>query len=79
VKPEKVQWTFELPLSKSNLGYLSLNVLGGRGGIRTLETREGLPVFKTGTFNHSVTLPSSTDYTSDDPKIYRVLFLGGDV
>ena len=31
---------------------------GGRGGIRTHEARERLPVFKTGAFNHSATLPS---------------------
>ena len=30
---------------------------GGEGGIRTHETLAGLPVFKTGTFNHSVTSP----------------------
>ncbi len=32
---------------------------GGQGGIRTHEKREPLPVFKTGTFNHSVTHPLS--------------------
>jgi hypothetical protein len=30
---------------------------GGRGGIRTHERREPLPVFKTGALNHSATLP----------------------
>ena len=30
---------------------------GGWGGIRTHETREGLPVFKTGVFNRSTTHP----------------------
>ena len=30
---------------------------GGRGGIRTHETVSRLPVFKTGAFNHSATLP----------------------
>ncbi|MEA2824592.1 MAG: hypothetical protein QOF03_1074, partial [Alphaproteobacteria bacterium] len=30
---------------------------GGRGGIRTHERREPLPVFKTGAFNHSATHP----------------------
>jgi hypothetical protein len=29
----------------------------GQGGIRTHETREGPPVFKTGSFNHSDTCP----------------------
>ena len=33
---------------------------GGRGGIRTLGTFYRTPVFKTGTFNHSVTLPTAT-------------------
>jgi hypothetical protein len=32
-------------------------VSGGRGGIRTHERREPLPVFKTGALNHSATLP----------------------
>ena len=32
--------------------------IGGWGGIRTHETRERLPVFKTGPFNHSGTHPS---------------------
>ena len=31
--------------------------LNGQGGIRTHETREGPPVFKTGAFNHSATCP----------------------
>lgn len=30
----------------------------GGGGIRTLETLTGLPVFKTGTFNRSATPPA---------------------
>ncbi len=30
----------------------------GEGGIRTLGTREGTPVFETGTFGHSVTSPN---------------------
>jgi hypothetical protein len=34
---------------------------GGRGGIRTLEGRKPLPVFKTGAFNRSATLPN-TDF-----------------
>ena len=32
-------------------------VIGGWGGIRTPETLAGLPVFKTGAFNHSATHP----------------------
>ncbi len=32
-------------------------MLGGEGGIRTLETREGLTVFKTVAFDHSATSP----------------------
>ena len=31
--------------------------IGGEGGIRTLEGRESLPVFKTGAFNRSATSP----------------------
>ncbi len=30
---------------------------GGEGGIRTLDTVAGMPVFKTGPFNHSGTSP----------------------
>lgn len=32
---------------------------GGERGIRTLEPREGLPVFKTGVFNRSTSSPST--------------------
>jgi hypothetical protein len=32
-------------------------IVGGWGGIRTLETLTRLPVFKTGAFNHSATHP----------------------
>ena len=32
-------------------------ISGGEGGIRTPETREGLPVFKTGAINRSATSP----------------------
>ncbi len=35
--------------------------LGGSGGIRTHERRKPLPVFKTGAFNHSATLPNSVE------------------
>ena len=31
---------------------------GGEGEIRTHETREGLPVFKSGAFNRSATSPA---------------------
>jgi hypothetical protein len=31
--------------------------IGGEGGIRTLETLSGLPVFETGLINHSSTSP----------------------
>ena len=42
--------------------------IGGGGGIRTHETRERLPVFKTGAFNHSATPPVCH---SDDCAWYR--------
>ncbi len=35
----------------------------GRGGIRTLETVAGLPVFETGSFNHSDTRPQPSKMT----------------
>jgi hypothetical protein len=35
-------------------------VSSGQGGIRTHETREGLPVFKTGAFNRSATCPEAS-------------------
>ena len=44
--------------------YFSFSYAGGRGGIRTLEGFYTLPVFKTGTFNHSVTLPNSDNYST---------------
>jgi hypothetical protein len=34
-------------------------VWNGQGGIRTHETREGLPVFKTGAFNRTATCPGA--------------------
>lgn len=36
-----------------------LVMMNGQGGIRTLETVAGLPVFETGSFNHSDTCPGS--------------------
>ena len=36
-------------------------VTGGEGGIRTLEGLATLPVFETGTFNHSATSPGGAD------------------
>jgi hypothetical protein len=39
------------------LGIVGKQGDGGRGGIRTHERREPLPVFKTGALNHSATLP----------------------
>jgi hypothetical protein len=42
-------------------------VTGGRGGIRTHETVARLPVFKTGAFNHSATLPWITLCPPDPP------------
>src|SRR6185436_12507792 len=40
-------------------------ISGGRGGIRTHERLAPLPVFKTGAFNHSATLPCSAGFSSD--------------
>ena len=37
--------------------YIDIN-FGGEGEIRTPESREGLPVFKTGAINRSATSPS---------------------
>jgi hypothetical protein len=33
--------------------------LDGQGGIRTHDTREGIPVFETGSFSHSDTCPGT--------------------
>ena len=38
-------------------GEVNFNVWNGQGGIRTLETLTGLPVFETGSFSHSDTCP----------------------
>ncbi len=35
-----------------------INIFGGEGGIRTLGTSEGTPVFKTGALNHYATSPA---------------------
>src|SRR4051812_38068752 len=37
-------------------------MIGGWGGIRTLETLARLPVFKTGAFNHSATHPGDVGF-----------------
>src|SRR4051812_329401 len=37
--------------------YLTLRATNGQGGIRTHDTREGIPVFETGSFSHSDTCP----------------------
>ena len=37
----------------------------GQGGIRTHETREGPPVFKTGAFNRSATCPGGVGLDAD--------------
>ena len=46
------------PLWKLDRACAPLFVDGGEGGIRTLEGRESLPVFKTGAFNRSATSPA---------------------
>ena len=43
----------------------------GQGGIRTLDTLAGIPVFETGSFSHSDTCPG-TDSTSSGDEVYRV-------
>ena len=48
---------FPLMVNKKHLLEVFTYHSGGRGGIRTLGTFYRTPVFKTGTFNHSVTLP----------------------
>jgi hypothetical protein len=48
------------------LGRLERN---GQGGIRTHETREGPPVFKTGAFNHSATCPGGDGIDADRTKV----------
>ena len=42
---------------KSRLKRLIQKMDGGQGGIRTLDRVTPMPVFETGTFNHSVTCP----------------------
>jgi hypothetical protein len=44
-----------------DLGYLLES--GGETGIRTLETREGLLVFKTSAFNRSAISPNNKHYS----------------
>ena len=52
IERARVEEAFEIDL-------LTCILANGGGGIRTLETLTGLPVFKTGTFNHSATPPVS--------------------
>ena len=42
---------------RSQVIWTSTHINGGEGGIRTHGTLARSPVFKTGTFNHSVTSP----------------------
>ena len=42
------------------------NEISGGGGIRTPDTREGMPVFKTGAFNRSATPPFRTRHLKKD-------------
>jgi hypothetical protein len=44
-----------------------INIIGGRGGIRTHGTLAGTPVFKTGALNHSATLPTVENAEFFDP------------
>ena len=46
---------------------------GGEGEIRTHESREGLPVFKTGAFNRSATSPALRGLNVDFTGIPRAL------
>ncbi len=41
--------------------------LGGESGIRTHDTREGMPVFKTGAINRSAISPSFNVKRADPP------------
>jgi tetratricopeptide (TPR) repeat protein len=54
------------PASKIAPGDFVELVIGGEGEIRTRETRESLPVFKTGAFNRSATSPLSFYSTGCD-------------
>ena len=46
------------PTSQNRIIYfIELQISGGEGGIRTLDTVSRMPVFKTGAFNHSATSP----------------------
>lgn len=47
-----------MPAAKVRVALHLLQGVGGRGEIRTPEPLAGLPVFKTGAFNRSATLPS---------------------
>lgn len=48
---------------------------GGQGGIRTLDRLTPMPVFETGTFNHSVTCPSRwAEYSDFTRKIKTINF-----
>src|SRR5688572_5686586 len=54
------------PVWRADMGWDS-----GQGGIRTHDTREGIPVFETGSFSHSDTCPgyqSTAAYGASGPR-----------
>src|SRR3954471_16970953 len=49
---------------------LSACISGGRGGIRTHDPLARMPVFKTGAFNRSATLPNDVSADVDGARLY---------
>ena len=56
---------------------VSEQIVGGGGGIRTPDTREGMLVFKTSAFNHSATPPLSliSSYKKQKYSFIEILFI----
>ncbi len=50
----------------------TITIAGGGGGIRTHEDLATLPVFKTGSFNHSDTPPDATSQHNSLPPLQAI-------
>ena len=65
----QVRLRFNTLSNFANHGIFQLGRVLGGGGIRTLETLTGLPVFKTGTFNRSATPPEKLRASPAGPSV----------
>jgi hypothetical protein len=68
---------------KSKRASTTLALKGGKGGIRTLDSREAILVFETSPFNHSGTSPISIIISETLPlenaRFYRLTMINVDI